>query len=192
MKMITETADPLPHWLPVLLMFLKLPKLFNFHILRLAAEREISKEEDRQGLRRRKIFSHVLVRACSHHGGDGDRDGDAPSACPAAASPFWFMLFFLLFFFLSLMGEDWPGSLTEQGPSKASDSGREQRCDADLWTQFQSSRIWSLRTHALCFGGQRGRAALEGPLGPGSLVHRRGRGRTRLWCCCGNRRDGTS
>lgn len=28
--------------LPVLLMFLKLPKLFNFHILRLAAEREIS------------------------------------------------------------------------------------------------------------------------------------------------------
>lgn len=32
-----------PHSLPVLLMFLKLPKLFNFHILRLAAEREISK-----------------------------------------------------------------------------------------------------------------------------------------------------
>lgn len=30
------------HLLPVLLMFLKLPKLFNFHILRLAAEREIS------------------------------------------------------------------------------------------------------------------------------------------------------
>lgn len=29
--------------LPVLLMFLKLPKLFNFHILRLAAERETSR-----------------------------------------------------------------------------------------------------------------------------------------------------
>lgn len=57
MKMITETADPLPHLLPVLLMFLKLPKLFNFHILRLAAEREISKEEDRKGLRR--LQSHV-------------------------------------------------------------------------------------------------------------------------------------
>lgn len=40
--------------LPVLLMFLKLPKLFNFHILRLAAERETSKEEDRQELRRQK------------------------------------------------------------------------------------------------------------------------------------------
>lgn len=30
------------HSLPVLLMFLKLPKLFSFHILRLAAEQEIS------------------------------------------------------------------------------------------------------------------------------------------------------
>lgn len=28
------------HSLPVLLMFLKLPKLFNFHILRLTADRE--------------------------------------------------------------------------------------------------------------------------------------------------------
>lgn len=55
MKVMTETADPLPHWLPVLLMFLKLPKLFNFHILRLAAERETSKEEDRQGLRRSSV-----------------------------------------------------------------------------------------------------------------------------------------
>lgn len=139
MKMITETSDPLPHWLPVLLMFLKLPKLFNFHILRLAAEREISKEEDRQGLRRRKLFSHVLVRACSHLGGDGD----APSACPAAASPLWFMLFFLLFFFLSVMGEDWLGSLPEKGlaaPSRASDSGWEQRCDADLWMQVSEQR----------------------------------------------------
>lgn len=36
-----------PHLLPVLLMFLKLPKLFNFHILRLAAEREISKRRER-------------------------------------------------------------------------------------------------------------------------------------------------
>lgn len=47
-----------------------------------------------------------------------------PSACPAAASPFWFMLFFLLFFFLSLMGDDWPGSFPEKGlavPSRASD-----------------------------------------------------------------------
>lgn len=34
-----------PHLLPVLLMFRKLPKLFNFHILRLAAEREISTGE---------------------------------------------------------------------------------------------------------------------------------------------------
>lgn len=31
-----------PHLLPVLLMFLKLPKLFNFHIFRLAAEQEMS------------------------------------------------------------------------------------------------------------------------------------------------------
>lgn len=42
-----------PHVLPVLLMFLKLPKLFNFHILRLAAEREIrtgeGKEKQRDG-----------------------------------------------------------------------------------------------------------------------------------------------
>lgn len=36
-----------PHLLPVLLMFLKLPKLFNFHILRLAAEQEISKRRER-------------------------------------------------------------------------------------------------------------------------------------------------
>lgn len=35
-------------WLPVLLMFLKLPKLFNFHILRLAAEREISRGRGRR------------------------------------------------------------------------------------------------------------------------------------------------
>lgn len=119
MKMMTETADPLPHWLPVLLMFLKLPKLFNFHILRLAAEREISKEEDRQGLSRRKIFSCVLVRVRGL-GGDEDGDRDAPSACPAAASPFWFMLFFLRCFFLSLMGEDWPGSLPEKGPAAPS------------------------------------------------------------------------
>lgn len=144
MKMITETADPLPHWLPVLLMFLKLPKLFNFHILRLAAERETSKEEDRQGLRRSSV---VLVRACSHFGrdGDGDREGDAPSACPAAASPFWFMLFFLLFFFLSLIGEEWPESFPEKAlaaPSRASDGGG-QRYDTDLWTQLQSSRTWS-------------------------------------------------
>lgn len=138
MKMMTETADPLPHWLPVLLMFLKLPKLFNFHILRLAAEREISKEEDRQGLRRRKIFSQVLVRA-----GTGTRTGDAPSACPAAASPFWFMLFFLRFFFLSLMGEDWPGSFPEKGPaapSRASGSGREQRREAGLRTRVRKRR----------------------------------------------------
>lgn len=47
-----------------------------------------------------------------------------PSACPTAASPFWFILFFLLFFFLSLMGDDWPGSFPEKGlaaPSSASD-----------------------------------------------------------------------
>lgn len=188
MKMITETADPLPHWLPVLLMFLKLPKLFNFHILRLAAEREISKEEDRQGLKRRRIFSHVFVGAW-----DGQGDGDAPSACPAAASPFWFMLFFLLFFFLSLMGEDWQGSLPEKGPappSRPSDSKWEQRSDADPWAQVPSRRIWCLRTHALCFGGQRGRAALESPLGPGSLVYGGWRGGTRLRRCWGNSKDG--
>lgn len=110
-------------------MFLKLPKLFNFHILRLAAERETSKEEDRQELRRQEdLRSKALKAAC---GG-----GDAPSAWPAAASPFWFMLFFRLFFFLSLMGEDWLGSLTESGaaaPSRASDIGQEQSGDAGLW-----------------------------------------------------------
>lgn len=50
-----------------------------------------------------------------------------PSACPTAASPFWFMLFFLLFFFLSLMGDDWPGSFPAKGlaaPSRASDIWR--------------------------------------------------------------------
>lgn len=85
MKMMTETADPLPHWLPVLLMFLKLPKLFNFHILRLAAEREISKEEDRQGLRRRKIFSQVLVRAGT---GTGTGDGGRTFCLPGRRVPF--------------------------------------------------------------------------------------------------------
>lgn len=62
-------------------------------------------------------------------------------------SPFWFMLFFLLFFFLSLMGEDWLGSLPERGaaaPSRASDIQKEERCDADLWMQVQSSRIFAL------------------------------------------------
>lgn len=48
--------------LPVLLMFLKLPKLFNFHILRLAAEQETSKEEERQELRRQKDQSLVSQR----------------------------------------------------------------------------------------------------------------------------------
>lgn len=167
MKMITETADPLPHWLPVLLMFLKLPKLFNFHILRLAAEREISKRR-----RQTRVEKTKDIRSCASRVG-GDGNGDAPSACPAAASPFWFMLFFLLFFFLSLMGEDWPGSFPEKGPaapSRASAGGRGQSCDPHLWTQLQSSWFWRLRTHALCFGGQRGRAALESPFGP--LVHR--------------------
>lgn len=62
-------------------------------------------------------------------------------------SPFWFMLFFLLFFFLSLMGEDWLGSLPERGaaaPSRASDIQQEERCDADLWMQVQSIRSFAL------------------------------------------------
>lgn len=37
-----------PHLLPVLLMFLKLPKLFNFHILRLAAEQKISTVKEKR------------------------------------------------------------------------------------------------------------------------------------------------
>lgn len=40
------------HLLPVLLMFLKLPKLFNFHILRLAAERDQKHRKKRKIQRR--------------------------------------------------------------------------------------------------------------------------------------------
>lgn len=50
--------------LPVLLMFLKLPKLFNFHILRLAAERETSKEEYRQQLRRQEDLQSLVSQRC--------------------------------------------------------------------------------------------------------------------------------
>lgn len=48
------------HSLPVLLMFLKLPKLFNFHILRLAAEHEISTGRGNRG--QAQVFRKRLLR----------------------------------------------------------------------------------------------------------------------------------
>ena len=107
--------------LPVLLTFLKLPKLLSFHILRLAALEEAMKKNQRDRLinvsRLNHQFNITSPRITIFYNNNMILDiwyENLPSAWPVAASPFWFMLFFLRCFFLSVTGEAQPTSLVEE------------------------------------------------------------------------------
>lgn len=131
--------------LPVLLTFLKLPKLLSFHILRLAAwgDRKCHREKERIWYKLQFIqfkvklsiititcliiFHMRIVRMVLTPCWRLIISSCLPSAWPVFASPFWFMLFFLRCFFLSVSGEAEPMSLVEEEldtPSTAESSNK--------------------------------------------------------------------